>query len=68
MGGTSIINWRAAAIIISKALSPGDVANYEISYKIFSMVQLLPIVVATTFFPILINLFKDDKIKELSAF
>jgi len=68
MGGTSIINWRAAAIIISKALSSGDVANYEISYKIFSMVQLLPIVVATTFFPILINLFKDDKIKELSAF
>ena len=68
IGAASIINWRTAAIIISVVLSPGDVANYEISYKIFSVVQLLPIVVATTFFPILINLFKEDKIKELSAF
>ena len=68
IGGASIINWRTAAIIISKALSPIDVANYEISYRIFSIAQLLPIVVATTVFPILINLFKEDKIKELSAF
>lgn len=68
IGSVSIINWRTATIIISKALSPVDVANYEISYRIFSIAIMLPVVVSTTVFPMLINFFKEGKIKKLSTF
>lgn len=55
IGGVSIINWRIATIIISKTLHAVDVANYEISFKIFSIAQILPIIVSTTVFPLLIK-------------
>ena len=68
LGSVSIINWRTAVIIISKSLLPVDVANYEISYRIFSIAQMLPVVVSATVFPILVNFFKEGKILELSTF
>jgi O-antigen/teichoic acid export membrane protein len=68
IGSVSIINWRFATIIISKALLPLDVANYEISYRVFSIALMLPVVVSTTVFPMLINFFKENKVLDLSAF
>jgi len=68
IGSVSIINWRIATIIISKVLTPIDVANYEISFRIFSLAIMLPVVISTTVFPTLITLFKEGKIKELTAF
>jgi O-antigen/teichoic acid export membrane protein len=62
------MTWRVSTLIISKVLSPVDVANYEISYRIFSIAQMLPVVVSTTVFPILINFFKQGKEAELRAF
>ncbi|AMJ67847.1 oligosaccharide flippase family protein [Hymenobacter sp. PAMC 26628] len=56
IGGVSIINWRIATIIIAKTLTAVDVANYEISFKIFSIAQILPIIISTTVFPLLIKL------------
>ena len=68
IGSVSIINWRVSTLIISKLLLPVDVANYEISYRIFSIAQMLPVVVSTTVFPMLINFFKEGKHTELSEF
>ena len=55
IGGVSIINWRIATIIIAKVLAAVDVANYEISFKLFSIAQILPVIVSTTVFPLLIK-------------
>jgi O-antigen/teichoic acid export membrane protein len=62
IGGVSIINWRMSNIIISKVLTAFDVANYEISFKVFSIAQILPVVVSTSVFPLLVKHFaKPDK-------
>lgn len=49
--GSAIIFWRSATIIISKFLSPADVANYEIAFKIFSIFTMLSIVASSTVYP-----------------
>jgi O-antigen/teichoic acid export membrane protein len=68
IGGVSIINWRLANIVISKMLTSFDVANYEISFKVFSIAQTLPVVISTSVFPLLVKLYgKDDK-SEFLAF
>ncbi|MES2266935.1 MAG: lipopolysaccharide biosynthesis protein [Bacteroidota bacterium] len=54
--GSSIIFWRSATIIISKFLSPIDVANYEVSYKIFSMFTIIAVVASTTVYPKFVKL------------
>lgn len=59
IGGVSIINWRLANIVISKMLTSFDVANYEISFKIFNIAQILPVVVSTSVFPMLVKLYND---------
>ncbi|MDB5011407.1 MAG: hypothetical protein JWQ06_2196 [Mucilaginibacter sp.] len=61
IGGVSIINWRLANIIISKMLTSFDVANYEISFKIFSIAQILPVVVSTSVFPMLVQLYNNEE-------
>jgi O-antigen/teichoic acid export membrane protein len=68
IGGVSIINWRVANILISKMLTIADVATYEIGYKIFSIAQILPVIVSTTVFPILIKLYNEGNIEKFSAF
>lgn len=56
IGSVSMVYWRSATIIIAKTLSLVDVANYEISYKIFSIAQLIPIAFTTSIFPILVKM------------
>lgn len=66
--GSSILFWRSATIIISKYLGPADVANYEISYKIFSIFTMLSIVASTTIYPRFVKLIATndyEKIKSL---
>ncbi|MCQ6956330.1 oligosaccharide flippase family protein [Mucilaginibacter aquariorum] len=54
--GSSIIFWRSATIIISKYLTATDVANYEVSYKIFSMFTIMAVVASTTVYPKFVKL------------
>lgn len=68
IGSISIINWRVSTLIISKFLSSKDVADFEISFRLFSLAQMLPIVVSTTVFPILVNYFKERKIEDFTTF
>jgi O-antigen/teichoic acid export membrane protein len=66
--GSSILFWRSATIIISKYLSAADVANYEISYKIFSIFTMLSIVASTTIYPRFVKLITThdyEKIRSL---
>lgn len=68
IGGVSMINWRVSTIIISKLLTVVDVANYEISYKLFSIAQILPIIISTSVFPKLIKLFGNKNQLEFNHF
>lgn len=51
IGSISIIYWKIANIIISKTLSLSNVADYEIAFRIFSVILILPIVATTTIYP-----------------
>ncbi|WP_316790913.1 lipopolysaccharide biosynthesis protein [Pedobacter frigoris] len=51
IGSLSILYWRAGNIIISKTLGLAEVAAYEISFRIFSIFQILPIVASATIYP-----------------
>jgi O-antigen/teichoic acid export membrane protein len=68
IGGVSIINWRMSNIIISKVLTAFDVANYEISFKIFSIAQILPVVISTSVFPLLVKHYSNPDKRDFFAF
>ena len=59
ISSVSIIYWRIGNIIISKTLTLLDVAVYEISFRLFSVAQILPIIIATTLYPHLIKLYNS---------
>ncbi|MEO7045366.1 MAG: oligosaccharide flippase family protein [Ferruginibacter sp.] len=59
IGSISVVYWRIGNILISKILTLADVANYEVSYKLFSMAEILPVIVSTTIYPTLINSLKE---------
>ena len=68
ISGAAMINWRFASIIISKTLTSADVAIYEISYKIFYVAQIIPIIISTTIFPELIRIYNEGNFKKLRSF
>lgn len=55
IGSISVLYWRIGNILVSKILSMQDVANYEISFKLFAMAQILPYIVSTSLFPMLVK-------------
>jgi O-antigen/teichoic acid export membrane protein len=63
----SIVNWRIGNILVSKILTIQDVAKYEIAFKFFSLAYLIPIIVASSLYPMLINAFNEgpEKLKKL---
>jgi O-antigen/teichoic acid export membrane protein len=67
IGSIAIVYWRIGNIIISKTLAAVDVANYEIAFKIFSIAQILPVIVSSTVFPMLVKAYSEntEKLKQL---
>ena len=59
----SIINWRVANIIVSKYLDLKAVANYEITIKLLMVFTIIPIIVTSTIYPMLITAFKESAAK-----
>lgn len=56
IGSIAVIYWKVGNLIVSKFLSLIDVAHYEISFKLFALAQIIPVIVSTTVFPILVKL------------
>lgn len=50
IGSVSIAFWRVANILIAKYLSVQEVADFEIAFKVFTIMQLLPTVATATIF------------------
>lgn len=65
IGSISIIYWRAANIIISKVLSTQNVADYEISFRIFSIGLILPTIASATVFARFIKFFNTNNTRQL---
>ena len=63
IGSISVLYWSIGNIIISKRLSWMDVAHYEISYKLLAIAYMLPIVAASSIYPILIKTYQQGKIE-----
>lgn len=68
IGSISVIYWRIGNIIVSKVLTLEDVANYEISFKLLSISYILPVIVSTSIYPLLINAFKESLKKMQSLY
>ena len=68
IGGVSIINWRIATLIIARFLTAADVASYEISFKLFSIAQILPVIISSTVFPLLVKLLATGGRDKLRTF
>jgi O-antigen/teichoic acid export membrane protein len=58
IGSVSIAYWRISNIIISKTLPLSDVAHFEISFRVFAIAQILPLIVSMSVFPALVQQFK----------
>lgn len=68
IGSVSMIYWRIGNIIISKMLTLKDVANYEVSYRVFSLALILPMIISTTVFPSLVEMHKNGSKKEFARY
>jgi O-antigen/teichoic acid export membrane protein len=60
IGSVSIVYWRIGNILVSKLLTLNDVAIYEISYKLFSMAEILPVIISSSIYPMLIKSFSSS--------
>ncbi|MXV15792.1 lipopolysaccharide biosynthesis protein [Hufsiella ginkgonis] len=65
IGSISIIYWRIGNLIISKTMSLADVADYEIAFRIFSIMQILPVIASATIFPRLVTYIADNDLAGL---
>jgi O-antigen/teichoic acid export membrane protein len=66
IGSIAIVYWKIGNIIISKVLSLSEVADYELSFRIFSIFQIIPVVASSTVFPKFVQCIKEKNYKELS--
>ena len=67
IGSAYVIYWKIATLIISKYLPLQDVANYENSFKVFSLAQLVPVVLSSTVLPKLVELNKLNDLSKLKS-
>jgi len=68
IGSISVIYWKLGNLFISKFLTLKEVAIYEISFKFFSIAEVLPTIASTTVFPLLVTLYADKNRKDHSYF
>ncbi|MDB5243949.1 MAG: hypothetical protein JWP57_4575, partial [Spirosoma sp.] len=68
IGSISLLYWRSAQIIVSKLLTLTDVAVYGISYKIFQIALIIPLIVSSTVYPSLVRKYNPDNLAELKGY
>ncbi len=68
IGSISVIYWRIGNLIISKTLTAMDIANYEIAFKLFSISQIIPVIISSTVFPILVKYYKNNDLEGFRKF
>lgn len=67
IGSVSVVYWSTGSLLVSKMLQFESVADYEISFKLFSMAEIIPVMVSASVFPLLVEKGKSD-IQERNSF
>ncbi|WP_423997254.1 oligosaccharide flippase family protein [Maribacter sp. IgM3_T14_3] len=67
IGSAYVVYWKSATLIISKMLPLSSVAYYENSFKIFSLAQLIPVVISSTLLPKFVELSKNKDYEGIKA-
>lgn len=62
IGSLSVIYWRIGNVFVSKFLELDRVADYEVSFKLFSIAEILPFIISTSIFPYLVKAFQKGPI------
>ena len=60
IGSVSVVYWATGSLLVSKLLQIDQVADYEISFKLFSMAEIIPVMVSASVFPMLVEKGKSD--------
>ncbi len=60
VGSVSVIYWRIGNVFISKYLPVFNVNIYEVSFKFFSVAELIPVIVSSTIFAVLLKAYRED--------
>lgn len=68
IGSVSLIYWRSANIIVSKFLTLSDVAIFAITYKVFSVFIIFPLIVSNSVYPALIRHHNEGDPSQLKKF
>jgi len=68
IGSISIIYWRIGNIVISKILTLTNVADYEISCRIFSILSIVPVIASATIYPQFIKYYNEKNYTALTKF
>ncbi|WP_295772269.1 oligosaccharide flippase family protein [uncultured Mucilaginibacter sp.] len=66
IGSISIIYWKIGNILISKILTLQSVANYEVAFRIFSVLQIMPVIASTTIYPQFIKFYNEGNLTKLN--
>lgn len=61
IGSISVVYWRIGNILVSKILTLKDVTQFDISLKLWSIAAILPFIVSTSIFPLLVKSLKSGK-------
>jgi len=61
IGSISVLYWRIGNILVSKTLGLLEVSMYEVSFKLFSIAQILPFIVSTSIFPMLVKAYNNSE-------
>jgi O-antigen/teichoic acid export membrane protein len=68
IGSISVLFWSLGGIIVSVFYSFNDVSNYEIAFKLFSMAEIIPVIVSSSIFPMLIKLDKENYYQKIQLY
>lgn len=60
IGSISVFFWSFGNITVSKLIGLSYVPHFEISYKLFTMAELVPLVFSASIFPVLTQKYKFD--------
>ena len=68
IGSMSVLYWKIGNLFIANYLSLKEVSHYEISYKLFSMAEIIPVIVSSSVFPVLLKKLNEDRVSAMKFY
>lgn len=62
IGSMSVFFWSYGNIAVSKIIGLKSVPDYEISYKLFTMSEIIPLMFSASIFPVLVKMYESNSI------